>query len=67
AMMALILQPALRQEGDVWTFMEFNELADVVRCDAVPCALALSEVYRDVAFEDAARRQPGIELPEPSR
>ncbi|MDQ1558242.1 MAG: hypothetical protein QOD32_1302 [Pyrinomonadaceae bacterium] len=45
----------VRQENGVWTFMEFNDLADTVRCASVPCALALSEIYRDVTFEQTAR------------
>lgn len=45
----------VRQENGVWTFMEFNDLADTVRCASVPCALSLGEIYRDVTFEQAAR------------
>jgi Uma2 family endonuclease len=45
----------VRQENGVWTFMEFNNLADTVRCASVPCTLALSEIYRDVTFEQTAR------------
>ncbi|HEV2882505.1 MAG TPA: Uma2 family endonuclease [Pyrinomonadaceae bacterium] len=45
----------VRQENGVWTFMEFNDLADSVRCASVPCVLALNEIYRDVVFEDAIR------------
>lgn len=45
----------IRQESGVWTFMEFNDLADAVRCASVPCALALSEIYRDVTFDETAR------------
>lgn len=45
----------VRQENGVWSFMEFNDLADTVRCASVPCVLALSEIYRDVIFEQAAR------------
>ncbi|HYO98765.1 MAG TPA: Uma2 family endonuclease [Pyrinomonadaceae bacterium] len=45
----------IRQENGVWTFMEFNDLADTVRCASVPCALALREIYRDVTFEETAR------------
>lgn len=45
----------IRQENGVWTFMEFNDLAESVRCASVPCVLALSEIYRDVVFEDATR------------
>lgn len=45
----------VRQENGVWTFMEFNDLADTVRCASVPCVLALREIYRDVTFEETAR------------
>ncbi|HEY0083027.1 MAG TPA: hypothetical protein VGB61_09575, partial [Pyrinomonadaceae bacterium] len=45
----------IRQENGVWTFMEFNDLSESVRCDSVPCVLALHEIYRDVIFEDVKR------------
>jgi Uma2 family endonuclease len=45
----------VRQENGVWSFMEFNDPADMVRCAAVPCALALREIYRDVTFEQTER------------
>jgi Uma2 family endonuclease len=45
----------VRQENGVWSFMEFNDLAETVRCASVPCELALREIYRDVIFEQAAR------------
>jgi Uma2 family endonuclease len=45
----------VRQENGVWTFMEFNDLSDTVRCASVPCALALREIYRDVTFEQTER------------
>jgi Uma2 family endonuclease len=45
----------VRQESGVWTFMEFNDLTDTVRCASVPCALALHEIYRDVTFDETAR------------
>lgn len=45
----------VRQENGVWTFMEFNDLADTVRCASVPCEMALREIYRDVTFEQTAR------------
>ncbi len=44
-----------RRENGVWTYREFNDLADQVQCESVPCVLALSEVYRDVTFEGAAQ------------
>jgi len=47
----------VRQENGVWTFMEFNDLTESVRCDSVPCVLALNEIYRDVVFEDATRNK----------
>jgi Uma2 family endonuclease len=53
----------VRQENGVWTFMEFNDLAESVGCASVPCVLALSEIYRDVVFEGATR---GDAQPEPS-
>ncbi|HLL13680.1 MAG TPA: Uma2 family endonuclease [Pyrinomonadaceae bacterium] len=43
----------VRQENGVWTFMEFNDLAESVRCASVPCVLSLNEIYRDVVFESA--------------
>ena len=46
----------VRGENGMWTFREFNDLADIVNCASVPCTLALSEIYRDVTFESAARR-----------
>jgi Uma2 family endonuclease len=45
----------VRQENGVWSFMEFNDLADTVRCASVPCELALREIYRDVTFEQTER------------
>lgn len=45
----------IRRENGVWTFMEFNDLTESVRCASVPCVLALNEIYRDVVFEDAKR------------
>jgi Uma2 family endonuclease len=45
----------VRQENGVWTFMEFNDRAESVRCASVPCVLALNEIYRDVVFEDVTR------------
>jgi Uma2 family endonuclease len=45
----------VRQENGVWTFMEFNDLAETVRCASVPCELALHEIYRDVTFEHTER------------
>ena len=47
----------VRQENGVWTFMEFNDLTESVRCASVPCVLALNEIYRDVVFEDVKRRE----------
>jgi Uma2 family endonuclease len=48
-------------EGGVWTFVEYNDVNEVVRCASVPCELPLAEVYRDVDFETAERgeRQRG--------
>jgi Uma2 family endonuclease len=62
----------VRKENGVWTFMEFNDLADTVRCASVPCALSLGEIYRDVTFEQAARdeedqTQPARGSVEPSQ
>lgn len=51
----------VRQENGVWSFMEFNDLADTVRCASVPCELALREIYRDVTFEQTARGE--VETP----
>lgn len=51
----------VRQENGVWTFMEFNDLAESVRCASVPCVLALNEIYRDVVFEDVKRREDQTE------
>lgn len=45
----------IRGGGGVWTFVEFNDLGDTVACASVPCELPLSEIYRDVVFEPAAR------------
>jgi len=45
----------VRQENGVWTFREFNDLADTVRCASVPCMLALRDVYRDVTFDPRER------------
>ncbi len=45
----------VKQQNDVWTFMEFNDLADTLECASVPCALSLSEIYRDVSFEDRSQ------------
>jgi Uma2 family endonuclease len=45
----------VRQENGVWSFMEFNDLADTMRCASVPCELALREIYRDVTFEQTAQ------------
>ncbi|MGI8654711.1 MAG: Uma2 family endonuclease [Pyrinomonadaceae bacterium] len=45
----------IKGERGVWTFREFNDLAEMVQCAAVPCTLALSEIYRDVDFENAER------------
>ncbi|MDQ3586424.1 MAG: Uma2 family endonuclease [Acidobacteriota bacterium] len=59
----------IKRENGVWAFIEFNDLADVVRCSSVPCELALSEIYRNVTFEGAARGEfqgpPGSVLPDP--
>lgn len=51
----------VRQENGVWTFMEFNDLTESVRCASVPCVLALNEIYRDVVFEDVKRRDDHAE------
>jgi Uma2 family endonuclease len=51
----------VRQENGVWSFMEFNDLTESVRCASVPCVLALSEVYRDVVFEDVTRSRDQTE------
>jgi Uma2 family endonuclease len=53
----------VRQENGVWTFMEFNDLTENVRCASVPCVLALNEIYRDVVFEDVKRREDRTEQP----
>ncbi len=53
----------VKQENGIWTFMEFNDLANTVRCASVPCALALSEIYRDVTF-DKTERNGDQSLPE---
>jgi Uma2 family endonuclease len=53
----------VRQENGVWTFMEFNDLAEAVRCASVPCELTLREIYRDVTF-DQAERNGDQSLPE---
>lgn len=47
----------VKGENGRWTFMEFNALRDTVQCESVPCALALSEIYRDVNFEHAERNE----------
>ncbi len=46
-----------RQENGVWTFMEYNDLFETVQCASVPCVLALSEIYRDVAFEKTTQHE----------
>lgn len=51
----------VRQENGVWSFMEFNDLAESVRCASVPCVLALNEIYRDVVFEDVKRGEARTE------
>ncbi|HEX8128751.1 MAG TPA: Uma2 family endonuclease [Pyrinomonadaceae bacterium] len=53
----------VRQENGVWSFMEFNDVAESVRCASVPCVLTLNEIYRDVVFEEAMR---GKDQPEPN-
>lgn len=53
----------VRQENGVWTFREFNDLADMVRCASVPCVLALGEIYRDVTF-DKTEQNGDQSLPE---
>lgn len=55
----------IKGENGAWTFMEFNDLTERVRCASVPCVLTLKEIYRDVVFETAAHErnrpgQPGI-------
>lgn len=45
----------VRQDNGLWTFLEFNDLDDTVRCASVPCALALREIYRDVTFDQTER------------
>jgi len=45
----------VRQENGVWTFMEFNDLTEQVRCASVPCVISLSEIYRDVTFDPRER------------
>jgi Uma2 family endonuclease len=47
-----------RGENGVWSHTEYNDLADEVQCASVPCRLQLSEIYRGVAFDPDARRQP---------
>ncbi len=51
----------VRGENGAWTFREFNDLVESVRCASVPCVLALKEIYRDVVFESATheRNRPG--------
>jgi Uma2 family endonuclease len=53
----------IRGEGGIWTFVEYNDTTEVVRCSSVPCELPLAEIYRDVDFETAERgeqqRGPG--------
>lgn len=51
----------IKQENGVWTFREFNELSDTVRCESVPCVLAVSGVYRNVAFESIAQYDDRVE------
>jgi Uma2 family endonuclease len=51
----------VRRENGVWSFMEFNDLSESVRCASVPCVLALSEIYRDVVFEDVKRSEAQAE------
>ncbi|HZH30880.1 MAG TPA: Uma2 family endonuclease [Pyrinomonadaceae bacterium] len=51
----------VRQENGVWSFMEFNDLSESVRCASVPCVLALTEIYRDVVFEDVKRSEAQAE------
>jgi Uma2 family endonuclease len=41
----------VREESGVWTFREYNDLADTVQCVSVPFALMLGEIYRDVIFD----------------
>lgn len=53
----------IRQENGVWTFMEFNDPGDVVRCASVPCELVLSEIYRGVSFEKTARGEDHTQHP----
>jgi Uma2 family endonuclease len=51
----------VRRENGVWSFMEFNDLSESVRCASVPCVLALTEIYRDVVFEDVKRSEAQAE------
>lgn len=45
----------IKGENGVWTFMEFNDVGEQVRCASVPCVLQLKEIYRNVVFESAPR------------
>ena len=47
----------VKRENGVWTFMEFNDLTESLRCASVPCVLALKDIYRDVVFESAPHEQ----------
>jgi Uma2 family endonuclease len=55
----------VRRENGVWSFMEFNDLSESVRCASVPCVLALTEIYRDVVFEDVKRSEAQAEQTAP--
>jgi len=41
----------VKQEGELWTYREYDNLDNVIQLISVDCTLALSDVYRDVEFK----------------
>jgi Uma2 family endonuclease len=51
----------VKQEGELWTYREYDNLDDVIQLISVDCTLALSDVYRDVEFKPQAQGLKSID------
>lgn len=54
----------VKQEGGLWLRADFTSITDVVECSSVPCRFSLSDIYRDVAFQNTQQENQNEREPQ---
>lgn len=52
--METLVEKFIRHDHDAWTLTEYKSMADKISIDTIGYQTTLSEIYRDVVFEENA-------------